>query len=142
MPRTSLRLPSESNPWSVDPPSAILAAEKPPPVIYSSASVSPAVPTPKTADTWAITSPKREGSGTSSWNTNPWGDESLVGRGLGELSLEDVKKRDEERAAARARDGAAGKEPTAAKSKEDDDKALLAAAMGGDSRSWDPLGAV
>jgi len=148
LPRTSLRIASEANPWSVDPPSTILAAEKPKTsttvisstTVSSAVSVSPAAPTPKTADTWATASPKRQTSVSSAWNTNPWGDDS-VPRGLGELSLEDVKKQEE--AARLAKTAAADKEAAARnKVKDDEDKALLEAALGGDSKAWDPLGAL
>lgn len=120
LPRTSLRIPSEANPWMVDPPSSIVAAEGtsngaaiPAPSRSQPASAT----TPRSADTWDIHSPDRSGWKASGPLEAP--------RSLADLSLDDV----------------AGKKKAAQK-KDAEDKAMLDAALGGDSKAWDPLGAL
>ncbi|KAL1409190.1 phosphatidylinositol-3-phosphatase ymr1 [Vanrija albida] len=82
----------------------------------------PAKPAASTASSWA---PPARSNTTSS--ANPWGDPAPT-KGLSDLKLED----------------AASKPPPRQSSlkQSDEDKALEAAALGGDSKAWDPLGAL
>lgn len=168
LPRTALRMPSESNPWTVESPSAILAAEV----------ASPSVATPSARN--PPPSPKRETSASttsSSWtHANPWGD-APVSRSLADLSLDDVAGRKAAASPATEVKPAPAPAPAPAPSpapapavkvapvattpldptpvpvkepepaapaptKQATDDELLAAALGGDSKAWDPLGAL
>jgi hypothetical protein len=140
LPRTPLRVPSEANPWSDKPVSVSASAKKdkeekgsePPSVTVTtsaSTSTSTTASTPRTAGTWDIISPERERE--RGWgNTNPWGEDRP---NLHDLSLEDMKQERGSGTKAAAKQSA---------DNDKDDKALVDAAMGGDSKAWDPLGAL
>ncbi|TXT10561.1 hypothetical protein VHUM_02066 [Vanrija humicola] len=111
-PSRNVRIPSEANPWGA-PEEAVPAKSAPVPAKAA------------TPSSWAQSS----ANGSAA---DPWGDPP-VAKGLAELSLSD--------AAAKPSPSALPPRQSSLK-QSDEDKALEAAALGGDSKAWDPLGAL
>ncbi|WOO83038.1 Phosphoinositide 3-phosphatase [Vanrija pseudolonga] len=113
LPSRNVRIPSEANPWGA-PEEAAPAAK-----------VAPLAKPEPESSTWAPSAPVNNSTGA-----NPWGDPTPA-KGLADLSLSDA--------------AAKPSQPPPRKSslkRSDEDKALEAAALGGDSKAWDPLGAL
>lgn len=136
LPSRNVRIPSEANPWGApeEPPKGAKAAAGTTNDSWtasattaepaSDASAAPAKAATGTTGTWTSS-----GASTNS-SANPWGDPTPA-KGLADLSLSD----------AAAKPSAPPPRKSSLK-RSAEDKALEAAALGGDSKAWDPLGAL
>jgi hypothetical protein len=152
IPRAPVRLPSENNPWSVEPRSAFRSAS---PMLsrHGSANVmSGGRPAQNRGDSWGNTGVaeghvKGASSSMAGTTLNSEPDRQASYPSLADLSLVEDRLKDSGRVAISAGSGGTG--PTklpmlegSTTSQAQKDKEMIEAAMGGDQKAWDPLGAL